>query len=100
VDTAHVVARLTVVPTGLGVDDGGSERRRPVWVAAAATFRSPWPSTNGLPTGPGDAVPRSRALTWSGVPGWASRTSAAAPLVIAVLNDVPDPTKLAVPIRA
>src|SRR5437867_3250957 len=63
----------------------------------------------GLPTGPGAVVPSSWALTWSVVMGvkvvlilalrfW--MTSAAAPLVIAVLNDVPEPTKFAVPITA
>src|SRR5438477_8402156 len=63
----------------------------------------------GLPTGPGSVAPSSWAFTWSVVMGvrlvlildlrfW--MTSAAAPLVMAVLNDVPEPTKFAVPIRA
>src|SRR5256885_12597827 len=60
----------------------------------------------GLPTGPGDAVPSSWALTWSGVRRVEVLTlvfwtrSAGAPLVIAVLNDVPEPTKFAAPIWA
>ncbi len=46
-------------------------------------------------------VPSRRALIWLGdSPGLSARTSAAAPLVIAALNEVPEPTKFAVPIRA
>src|SRR5947207_1693273 len=81
---------------------------RPCCFTAARTLSAPWPSTIGLPTGPGNVVPSSWAFTWSGVryfvvlslilAPWRSR--AAAPLVIAVLNDVPEPTKLAVPITA
>src|SRR5579859_4862195 len=70
-------------------------------VAAAWALRAPWPSTKGLPTGPRLVVPSRRALSWFGVrPGLPARTSAAAPLVMAELNDVPEPTKLADPTRA
>src|SRR5262249_32186952 len=59
----------------------------------------------GLPTGPADAVPRSCAFTSSGPCTGRPRpppssTSAAAPLVIAALNDVPEPTKFDEPTRA
>ncbi len=68
---------------------------------AFATFRMPWPSTNGLPTGPGVVVPSSVPLTVFGVyDGSAAMSNAAAPLVTAELNEVPDPTKLALPTRA
>jgi len=73
-------------------------RSRGPEVAAAAASRAPWPSTNGSPAGPGLAVPSRRALTSPGlIPGWAERISAAAPLTIAALNEVPDPAKPAVP---
>src|SRR5260370_668655 len=68
-------------------------------VAAPSASRAPWPSTKGLPTGPGLVLASRRALTWLGLrPGLAASTSAAAPLVIAALNDVPEPTKFAVPV--
>src|SRR5579872_6316257 len=76
-------------------------RRRPLTVFAAATSSRPCPSTNGLPTGPGDAEPSRAALTvlgWAWL--WVARSSAAAPLVMAALNDVPEPTQLPVPMRA
>ena len=49
----------------------------------------------------GLVVPSSRALTWLGVsPGLPASSRAATPLVMAALNEVPEPTKLPAPIRA
>ena len=46
-------------------------------------------------------MPSRRAFIWLGVrPGLSARTNAAAPLVIAALNEVPEPTKYAEPTRA
>ena len=46
-------------------------------------------------------MPSSRALSWSGVrPGLSASTRAAAPLAMAALNEVPEPTKLPAPMRA
>src|SRR5262249_17290734 len=76
---------------------------------AASALNAPCPSTIGFPTGPGRAVPSSCALTSSegsnfgaaNLPSAAPwMVSAAAPLVIAALNDVPEPTKFAVPTSA
>jgi hypothetical protein len=65
------------------------------------TFSEPKPSTNGLPTGPGAAPPSRAPLILSGLaPGLNWRSMAAAPLVMAALNEVPEPTKLAAPMRA
>ena len=70
---------------------------------AFAMSRTPCPWANGSCGGLGPAcvVVSSAALTLSGLTAGFSVTSiAAAPLVIAVANDVPEPMKLVVPIRA
>ena len=85
-----------------------SERGRPALAAAvellsvaAAASSQPAPTRCTSVTGPGRAVPTSRALTWSGVSdGVRDSTSAAAPETTPLENEVPDPTKCCVPMRA
>src|SRR5205807_5272338 len=61
----------------------------------------PWPSTKGEPTGAGLVLASSFPFTTSGFGSEPeASTSAAAPLVMAALKEVPEPTKLALPTRA
>src|ERR1700722_14346347 len=76
-------------------------RPLPTGEAAAATLSAPWPSTKGLPVGPGLVVPNRLALTSLGASfGLALRMRAAAQAVMAELKEVPDPTKLLLPMTA
>jgi hypothetical protein len=65
-DEAPDDPRLTVAPLRTTADDAGCVRVAGASLAAAATFRMPWPSTNGSPTGPGVVVPSSVPFTVSG----------------------------------